>query len=263
MKITVLMENTTKAPSLCCEHGLSLYIETGRHRILFDSGQSGAIIENAAELGVDLSNVDIAVLSHGHYDHAGGLLRFLQRNGSAKVYMNQNAFGGYFNRKDRYIGVDEGLKDSSQIIYTGDEYEIDDNLSLSTCNSRECRVPIDSAGLTMEMDGQRRPDTFRHEQYLLIKEDGRDYLISGCSHKGILNIENWFQPDYLIGGFHFMHIEMDDAGKERLQKAAEELLSYKTDYYTGHCTGLEQYEYMKSLMGDRLSYISTGTVLSF
>ncbi|MBO5992547.1 MAG: hypothetical protein J6P76_00265, partial [Acidaminococcaceae bacterium] len=103
------------------------------------------------------------------------------------------------------------------------------------------------------------PEDFRHEQYLLIEEDGRRILFSGCSHKGILNIASWFRPDVLVGGFHFMGVPLDDAGKKRLTEAAEILCSYPTVYYTGHCTGVEQYQFMKQLMGERLRYIAAGS----
>ena len=82
MKITVLMENTAYAPEFIAEHGLSLFIETGKHKILFDTGASGAFVENAQKLGVNLDEVEFCVLSHGHYDHGGGLLRFFEVNGS-------------------------------------------------------------------------------------------------------------------------------------------------------------------------------------
>jgi len=259
MKITTLMENTTIDESLVCEHGLSLYIETAGHKILFDAGQSGAIIENAAKLGVDLSEVDIAVLSHGHYDHGNGFVRFLEINDKAKIYMNVRAFEEHLNKKDRYIGVDISLKDSDRIIYTGDEFEIDKGITLFSCNDRSLKYPIDSAGLSVVKDNVKRPDDFRHEHYLLLEEDRR-VLISGCSHKGILNIETWFEPDILIGGFHFMGIEPDEMGTHRLQEAAKELMDYDTYYLTGHCTGQEQYDIMKAVMGERLGYISTGTV---
>ena len=84
MKLTVLTENTTGSPHLIAEHGLSLYLETKDLRLLFDTGQTDALIANAAFLGVDLGTVDLAVLSHGHYDHGGGIAAFLQHNAHKK-----------------------------------------------------------------------------------------------------------------------------------------------------------------------------------
>jgi 7,8-dihydropterin-6-yl-methyl-4-(beta-D-ribofuranosyl)aminobenzene 5'-phosphate synthase len=83
MKISVLCENTTKKENILSEHGLSLFIETEKHKILFDMGQSDAFLKNAKTLGIDLSTVDIAILSHGHYDHGGGLRAFLEYNEKA------------------------------------------------------------------------------------------------------------------------------------------------------------------------------------
>ena len=97
MIIRILTENTTACPELTAEHGLSLYIEANGLRILFDAGQSDAFAENAQRLGVDLSGVDLAVLSHGHYDHGGGLMRFLELNDHAPVYVSSHAFGGHYN----------------------------------------------------------------------------------------------------------------------------------------------------------------------
>ena len=119
------------------------------------------------------------------------------------------------------------------------------------------RAPMDTAGLLVEEEGIRKPDDFRHEQYLLLEEQGKRILISGCSHKGILNIMDAFRPDVLVGGFHFMKMEDETF----LTRAAQQLLEYDTVYYTGHCTGQKQYDFLKNLMGDRLHYISAGTVL--
>ena len=80
MRIVTLVENTSRRQDLTAEHGLSLYIETGSHKILFDAGQSAAFADNAEKLGIDLTQADLAVLSHGHYDHGGGLGKFLETN---------------------------------------------------------------------------------------------------------------------------------------------------------------------------------------
>ena len=252
MKIVTLMENTSCREDLTCEHGLSLYIETENHKILFDAGQSAAFAENAEKLGVDLETVDFAVLSHGHYDHGGGLGRFLQINQTAPVYVSSHAFEPHYSQNG-YIGLDLSLESSGRIQLVSQSTQLAEGISL---HQIACE-PMDTAGLEMEENGVRRPDDFRHEQYLMIEEQGKRILISGCSHKGILNIMEAFQPDILIGGFHFMNIT-DTAW---LKAAAETLLSYDTVYYTGHCTGQSQYDYLKSIMGDQLHYLSTGTVL--
>ena len=94
MKLTVLTENTSRY-GLPAEHGLSLYIEANGRKMLFDMGQTGLFAENAQALGIDLSLVEFAVISHGHYDHGGGLKRFLEMNSKAPVYISSRAVGGH------------------------------------------------------------------------------------------------------------------------------------------------------------------------
>lgn len=252
MKVVTLMENTACREELCSEHGLSLYIETENHKILFDAGQSAAFAENAEMLGVDLKSVDFAVLSHGHYDHGGGLEKFLEINEKAPVYVSSHAFEPHFS-VNGYIGLDGNLQKNTRIRYVAEETALAEGIALYQLEV----PPADTAGLTMEEDGQRKPDDFRHEQYLMIGERGRKILISGCSHKGILNIVDAFRPDILIGGFHFMKVEEE----RKLEEAARKLMEYNTVYYTGHCTGQKQYDYLKTIMEDKLHYLSTGTVL--
>lgn len=255
MKITALTENTTEY-DFPVEHGLSLYIEALGYKILFDTGQSEIFAENSDRLGVDLSAVDIAVLSHDHYDHGGGIKKFLELNDKAPVYMSRFAFGERYHG-DKYIGIDKSLKNSGRIILTDGVTKIADGLTLFDCNDREKVLDFGAFGLTMLQNGEEVPDDFRHEHYLLIEENSKRVLISGCSHKGIINIQNWMRPDVLVGGFHFMNLPLDG----KLKSYAKTLDSFDTVYYTCHCTGMEQYVFMKKYM-QNLNYISTGKTVS-
>ena len=258
MKITTLIENTTISPRLTAEHGLSLFVEAAGHTFLFDAGQSVAFADNAGRLNIDLRRAEFAVLSHGHYDHGGGMLRFLERNRKAKIYVNQNAFESYHNGTEKYIGLDHRLRSSGRLVLTGDEHTIAPGLTLSTCNGLPRPVPTDPFGLTERVGQFFLPDDFRHEQYLLVREGDRRILFSGCSHKGILNILHWFRPDVLVGGFHFKQLAPDS---EQLRRYGEAMAKYDTVFYTGHCTGEEQFQALKPILGDRLRAISTGSVI--
>lgn len=252
------MENTACRTDLTAEHGLSLYLEIGQRRILFDAGQSESFIDNAALMGVDLSSVDTAILSHGHYDHGGGLSRFLSLNSTAPLYLSRYAFGQHFNGSDSYIGLDPALKESSRLRLTGDREPLGDGMTLFSCNRRNRPHFFPAAGLTRKIGNRFLTEDFRHEQYLLVEEAGRRILISGCSHKGILNLLHWFHPDVLIGGLHLMKMEPDS---KDLRSIAEDLKKSGTVFYTCHCTGLEQYAYLKSILGNQLHYLSAGTVM--
>ena len=262
MKIVTLIENSAAADELAYEHGLSLYIETNNKKILVDAGQTDLFAKNAEILGIDLAGIDLAVLSHGHYDHSGGLKHFLQVNHHAPVYLSKYAFDRHYHGSDRYIGIDVSLKQSDRLIFTDALTVIDESLSLHSCNQRTRTAAIDSAGLTVLQGDRYIDDTFLHEQYLLIEENETRVLISGCSHKGILNIVSWFSPDVLVGGFHFMNLDPETEDKEKLRHAAAALMKYPTTYYTGHCTGSAQFDYMRSIMGSSLHPIHSGTVIT-
>lgn len=256
MKIIVLSENTSVNNEFLSEHGLSLYIETDGLKILFDMGQSDLFLRNAEKLNVDISSVDLAVISHGHYDHGGGLRYFLQANSKAPVYINKNAFGSYYNGTEKYIGLDLSLSENPRLIFTDDEYTIQNNIKLFTANGREKLYNSSGSGLNKMVNDRFFDDDFAHEQYLQIEEKGKKILVSGCSHKGALNVVKWFSPDVFIGGFHYSKMELND----QLKEYALTLNGCSAEYFTCHCTGVPQYEFMKKYIKS-LSYISTGAIL--
>lgn len=256
MKITTLLENTTKRKDLSAEHGLSLYIETAEHRILFDMGQTDLFSKNAATLGIDLSTVDLAVLSHGHYDHGGGLSTFLEINRTAPVYLSRYAFEPHYHGTDKYIGLDTTLAGNGRLIFTEGTTILDRGITLCSCSQKMQRHYPGAFGLTRLENNTFLPEDFRHEQYLLLEEDDKKILFSGCSHRGIMDITDWFQPDVLIGGFHFSKLPLDDT----LKSYAEYLAGFSTEYYTCHCTGEKQLQYMKKYM-NRLHGLTCGETI--
>ena len=253
MKITALLENTTHRTDMQTEHGLSLFIETKEKKILFDMGQTDLFDRNARACGIDIADADIAVLSHGHYDHGGGLQTFFSRSSGTPVYIHRDAFQKHCNGTEKYIGLDPALADDPRIVYTDNVTVIGDGLTLYTCNDKPRRAPIIPHGLTELVDDHFIDDDFRHEQYLLIEEDGLRVLISGCSHKGILDLADWFEPDVLVGGFHYSKLDPSEV----LAAAAKSLAGHKTVFYTCHCTGEVQYTFMKQFMPN-LHYLSCG-----
>jgi 7,8-dihydropterin-6-yl-methyl-4-(beta-D-ribofuranosyl)aminobenzene 5'-phosphate synthase len=258
VRIVTLLENSACREDLSCEHGLSLYIETCGKKILFDAGQSGTFACNAEKLGIDLAGVELAVLSHGHYDHGGGLAEFLKINQTAPVYLHRDAFDPHYNGTRKYIGLDPALRESDRLIFVDGKVKLAPGITLHGEGIENLSQAIEPYGLTRKAGEAYLPEDFRHEQYLLVEENGKKICISGCSHRGVVNIARHFRPDVLVGGFHFQKLDPDGAGAEVLTRAAEELLSLDCVYYTGHCTGRAQFDFLKQIMGDRLHRISTG-----
>ena len=258
MKIYCLIENTKSSDNFECEHGLSFFIDTGTHKILFDMGASDKYIENTKRLGIDLSQVDFAIISHGHYDHGGGIKAFLEINKKAKIYMSKHAFEPHYNANGKYIGLDTSIKDSKQIIFTENSVNIDTRVKILCCNDKKPSYKNDSFGQSVLENGMYMEDDYRHEQYLMIEENGKRALFTGCSHKGILNIVNWIEADYIIGGFHFSKMELD----KMLEIRASYLGTFDCQFLTCHCTGKEQFDFMKQFASN-IKYISSGDVVEF
>lgn len=135
MKIVNLMENTPGVDGCLYEHGLSFYIETGHHKLLMDTGASEATLVNARKLGIDLKAIDTVVLSHGHYDHSGGILAFVRENPHARIYMRRSAAMDYYHVDPdscRYIGIDKRILELPGLVPVDGDLRIDEELYLFT-----------------------------------------------------------------------------------------------------------------------------------
>lgn len=267
MEINVLSENTTSRQDLLCEHGLSMLIKTDK-TILFDTGQSGNFLKNAQTLGVDIKSVDFLVLSHGHYDHTGGLEEFLRVNHTAKVYIKDDAFKPYYSLHSdgiKYIGIKEDVN-SPQIVTLSGDYAICDNVS-TMCNVKKL-YPMPSTNKTLYKDSLGKVlDDFTHEQDLVIKQEDGYILFVGCAHTGIKNILEHFyslyntMPKVVVGGFHLASRTGAGETDEYLVELANYLLGTGAMFYTCHCTGEVAYKKLKAIMGSKVEYISTGSVV--
>lgn len=125
MKIVTLVENSCGNENCIAEHGLSIYIETEKHKLLLDTGQTDAVVKNAKVLGIDLTAVDTVILSHGHYDHSGGILPFSKLNLSAQIIMQRSAAEPHYNG-ERYIGIDNDILKLPNVKFADDDIQLDD-----------------------------------------------------------------------------------------------------------------------------------------
>ncbi len=264
MKITTLVENLVYQPGLVSEHGLSFYIDTGRRRILFDTGQSDAFLANAKALDIDISNVDAVVISHGHYDHTGGLNAFMRVNNNAPVYLKKETLNKKYNNSKSFIGtpdIPDEFRD--RLVFVEEVTEIDEgvfivpNIPVKNIRDTSFEYFYTDKGRGMEQD------EFDDELFLAIANNDKLSVFSSCSHRGISNIMEEAQrlfhlPVHLVtGGFH-----LKNASEEQFDSVVGFLHKLKPEQVgICHCTGVENFPRLSKETGGRVFYNYTGNTV--
>ena len=239
--LTVLIENTTPEGSpLAAEHGLSFFVETEHTKFIFDCGHTGAAFDNAKILGVDLSEIKIAALSHSHYDHAGGFKKLSDSAPIEKIFTGENFWEEKFsNEIYRGCGFDEKFlaeKNIEQKICR-DVLKIDEDAWLAGNFKR--RYDFETIPKKFLRGDKKIPDDFSDEIVLLLREGDGLALVTACAHSGILNIvadvrERFSLPIYsVIGGLH-----LTGATDERISRTLDELKNFGVKKILPcHCSG--------------------------
>lgn len=261
MKITTLIENTQdKNKNLKYEHGLSMFIETDKCNILFDTGKTGDFIENAEALNIDLKSIDVLILSHAHYDHCGGVRRLMETyNITPQIIVSEH----FFDNADRYHYSDGNLKSdfSKEIGYTyvgidfdkeyiesksvfinfvqSDVLEVSDDVFVFSNFKKYYDFEKLNKDMKLKIDDDYKIDTFNDEIAIGLKTKDGIVVLLGCAHPGFLNIVKTIQERTkekivgIIGGTHL--IEADD---ERINKSIECINNLDVNLLgLSHCTG--------------------------
>ena len=197
----------------------------------------------------------MAFLSHGHYDHGGGLLAFLEINKIANIYMNELVFEPNYNCQNKYIGLDVTLDGHPRFIKVRDNISIDNELSFVKLG--KLKKSVDTHGQKVKRGKILEKEKYDHEMYLLIREGYKTYLISGCTHKGILNLVYQLRFNTFVGGLHLMKYD-PIWDEEILMESAKAMKDSCAQYYSCHCTGEEQFLFLKDELGDKVQSLICG-----
>lgn len=271
MKIQFLMENKTDGPGCVAEHGLSIYIQVQGKKLLFDAGASSLFARNAEAMGVDLSEAEALIISHGHYDHTGGVPEFCRINKVAPVYIHKEGFyetygkkHGKMEEKPCSIRWTDGERREIEprIIKTENPLWLSENIVISGT------IPVEQGQQQTEnfyrkmQDQSFIVDSVEHEQFLAIREPEGLYVFSGCSHRGVIPAVSYARKLFngervaaLIAGMHLY-----SAGEELRRRVVEQILSEEMDTVIPvHCTGIDAICDLKAALGEKCVAATAGS----
>lgn len=266
MKAVTLIENTAKE-NFYAEHGLSLYIEYRGKKILLDGGQSDRFWKNAEQMGIDLKQTEISVLSHAHYDHGDGLEIFLEKNSQAVLYVNKNAGENCYGGEDfHYIGLKPGFlkKFGPRIRRVDGKYKIAEGIFLLAHST----PGLEKTGLENKLYRKEKNvltgDNFNHEQSLILEVKQGLVIFNSCSHSGADVILDEVQKEFpgekvyaFFGGLHLSKWQ-----EKEVQAYGEKLKKYNVErIITGHCTGEEACRILEKVLGSSVERMTSGKVI--
>jgi len=272
--ITPLVDNSA-VEGFLSEHGLAFWIEYSGKRILFDTGQSGIFIQNAKKLGIDLSETNAIVISHGHYDHTGGLARVLDIAPEAVVYLHPAALKAKFNLKDgksKAIGMPEAtekiirsMADNGKVVWTESPVEVCPGV-FATGQIPRIAEPNYVSGDFFLDSNCRQPDIMPDDQSLFFDSPDGLVVVLGCAHSGLANILSYIEK--LSGEKYFFAVtggtHLLNASSEQIALAIELFRKYDVRRIgLAHCTGDNAVRQFSQALPDRCFVCSAGTKIEF
>lgn len=259
---------------LVAEHGLSIWIETGGMRLLFDTGSGGALARNSAAVGLDLGLVDVVVLSHGHDDHTGGISSVLTRTSEATAYFCPGIDRERFALREgtkQFAGMPPAARAALFRMPREKIHEVDrpvfisENIGLTGRIPRETLYEDTGGPFFLDIEG-RQPDPINDDLALWVRLEDSLIVFVGCAHAGLVNTINRIRSlnggrriRAVIGGFHLLQ-----AGPVRLAHTISALRTINPGLIApGHCTGAGAVSVLRNAFGERVRPFEAGTTYRF
>ncbi len=248
-RVTVLVDNCVQGTDLLAEHGLAFWIEIRGRHLLIDTGQGRVLSHNAQHLGIPLDRLDTVVLSHGHYDHTGGLHQVLQAAPQARVYAHPAVLGGKYGRKDDGTSSDIGMPSPSsaalrergeELVWTEGSAEVGGGLFAT--GEIPCRTDYEDTGGPFFTDGEcQQADAILDDQAVFFESRLGTVVLLGCAHAGVINTLQYIREltdarpiHTVIGGMHLV-----TASRNRMDRTIEDLRRLDVQRLgPAHCTGV-------------------------
>ncbi|HPC59984.1 MAG TPA: MBL fold metallo-hydrolase [Verrucomicrobiota bacterium] len=270
--ITVLVENSVHRAGLQAEHGLAVHLQAGDRAVLFDTGQTGLVLRNAAALGIGWDGLDAIVLSHGHYDHTGGLEALHAAAPHARRFLHPAALAPKFSRgpdgAGRYIGMPrpaaQALVNDPAVTWTPSPVEVIPGLFLTGAIPRNTGFE-DTGGDFFLDPACTRPDPLEDDQALFFDTPQGLVILLGCGHSGVVNTVEHIRSltgrrpiHTLLGGLHLLR-----ASAERMRRTLAAFHDWQPrQIAAGHCTGLPALARLGSEFPTRCLPCAVGTRLT-